>query len=459
MRDLPFLRHPKIQTLCQHLARMKWAGWVGLLLMVLGLGWLSITPALTVNQVMTRVSEAAGGTPSPAMTWRLALEPEATPPLISPTAKDPETWVHEIYAQVGQGQRAQALATAAALVGHFPNFQLGQLLYADLLNISAPVPMDWTVQDPEHAPLMRKRLDELLLESQRRLMRNSTQSLHGKIPAALAFVSPQLPHVVAVDASQSRLYWFENRPNSQGQTTLQLVRESYVSVGMHGMGKDQEGDGKTPIGVYFIQRQLPGQDLPDLYGAGALTLNYPNAVDHMRGKTGSGIWLHGTPSAQYARAPESTDGCVVLANPDMAPLLQLPSLRHTPVIIAEKLDWIPAQQAQEVFDDIQPALDAWQAALAARDPEALKRHYSPHYVREGLNLEQSWPHLLKTTSGLGQRAPLELVSALQWKDREQFMVVTLKMPASQRARWPSHMRQYWQKEGAHWRIIFQGLTH
>jgi hypothetical protein len=40
-------------------------------------------------------------------------------------------------------------------------------------------------------------------------------------------------------------------------------------------------------------------------------------TDARRGKTGSGIWLHGTPPDQFVRAPKATDGCVVLANPDL----------------------------------------------------------------------------------------------------------------------------------------------
>jgi hypothetical protein len=166
--------------------------------------------------------------------------------------------------------------------------------------------------------------------------------------------------------------------------------------------------------------------------------------------------LHGTPSAQYARAPESTDGCVVLPNPEMSRLLQLPNLRMTPVIIAEKLDWVPAKQGQQTFETFQSTLDQWLAARNGHQPEALKIHYSQNYAREGLNLEQAWPRLAQTTLGYRQSAPLELVSALQWQDQNTFMVVTLKLPPQTAAAGASHLRLYWQKEGAHWRIIFQG---
>jgi cyclophilin family peptidyl-prolyl cis-trans isomerase len=98
-----------------------------------------------------------------------------------------------------------------------------------------------------------------------------------------------------VDASRSRLYLFENTP--QG---LRLVADYYASVGKLGIEKSVEGDQRTPLGVYFITSRLDPATLRDFYGAGALPLNYPNPLDQLRGKTGSGIWLHGTPPDQFS---------------------------------------------------------------------------------------------------------------------------------------------------------------
>lgn len=400
----------------------------------------------------------SSGLPSTqALPWRLDLDPPLEGSQV-PNTSDPEQFVRQIYAQLGEGERAQALATASVLVARFPNFQLGQLLYADLLNISSTQPVAWSDSEELNAPSFRKRLDELILESKRRLQRDSAQSLQGKIPSALTFLSPQQTYVAAVDASKSRLYWFENRSGPDGRLQLHLVKETYISVGINGVGKDKEGDGKTPLGVYFILRNLPGDGLPDLFGVGALTLNYPNAVDLMRKKTGSGIWLHGTPSAQYARAPESTDGCVVLSNPEMERLLQMPELRMTPVIIAEQLEWVNADQAKQSWEAFRPALDKWLQARNGHDPQALKTHYSPRYEQDGQGLEQVWPRLAQTTLGYSQSQPLELVSVLNWKDQEHNMVVTLRDPNQTHPQGASYLRLYWQKENGQWRLVFQGPT-
>jgi hypothetical protein len=193
-----------------------------------------------------------------------------------------------------------------------------------------------------------------------------------------------------------------------------------------------------------------------LFGVGALTLNYPNAIDLMHKRTGSGIWLHGTPSAQYARAPESTDGCVVLSNPEMSRLLNLPGLRMTPVIIADQLDWVPADQQTQVFNEFKPALDAWLAARNGTDPDVLKSHYSERFERDDMNLAQWWPRLAQTTLGHHVNKPLELISALQWKDKAQTMVVTLKDPNLKAAAQQQLLRTYWQKESGQWKLVFQG---
>ena len=308
------------------------------------------------------------------------------------------------------------------------------------------------------ADVLLKRLNELILESRRRLNRPGANTLQGQVPAALVFLSPQQAYIAAVDASQSRLYWFENRSQGHGPPQLQLVKESYISVGARGVGKAMEGDGKTPTGVYFIQKNLPGETLPDLFGVGALTLNYPNAIDLMHKRTGSGIWLHGTPSAQYARAPESTDGCVVLSNPEMRRLLNLPGLRMTPVIIADQLDWVPGEQQTQVFNEFKPALDAWLAARNGTDPDVLKSHYSERFERDDMNLAQWWPRLAQTTLGHHVNKPLDLISALQWKDKAHTMVVTLKDPNLKAAAQQQLLRTYWQKESGQWKLVFQGPT-
>jgi hypothetical protein len=100
------------------------------------------------------------------------------------------------------------------------------------------------------------------------------------------------------ELDKSRVYLFENQFG-----TPQLVDSYYMSIGKGGIDKQIEGDNKTPLGVYRITSYLSDESLPELYGAGAYPINYPNSWDRLQGKTGHGIWLHGVPRATYMPFP------------------------------------------------------------------------------------------------------------------------------------------------------------
>ncbi|OOV08800.1 L,D-transpeptidase family protein [Rhodoferax fermentans] len=50
--------------------------------------------------------------------------------------------------------------------------------------------------------------------------------------------------------------------------------------------------------------------------------------------------MHGTPSSQFTRAPQATDGCVAVANPDLERILRTVEVRTTPVLIEKNLNWV-----------------------------------------------------------------------------------------------------------------------
>lgn len=389
-----------------------------------------------------------------AMKWQLVMEPHE--PLTITLEDSPEQLVRQIYHHLGEGERQQALVVAEHLAGRYPNFQLGQLLYADLLSIGLHTPVAGPELTEDVQPAAQRRLSELVLESTRRLLHPPASDLQGKVPAGLLQLNPaHHPYIAAVDTSRSRFYWFANRTDANGVPRLELLMDTYVSVGVQGVGKEREGDGRTPLGVYFIQKNLPGTTLPDLFGAGALTLNYPNAVDVMRKRTGSGIWLHGTPSAQYSRAPEATDGCVVLSNPEMSRLLGLGALRLTPVLIARELQWLPGDQTTPDRDTLLNRVQSWNQARLQDDDTLLRSHYSPRFERDAMDLDQWWSKLQAGRARAGAK-PLEMLSALRWNEDEDLMVVTWLDPNRSVRQRSEYLRTYWAREGADWKIVFEG---
>lgn len=375
---------------------------------------------------------------------------------LSPLLGQAEARLIEVYQRIGQGRMREALTLADALVRDHPNFQLAQLVLGDLLSLQVrPVRQLGDVPEAKALAAMEQ-LDALRTESQRRLRALSERPPAGSVPSPFLQLAPHNRHAIAVDASRSRLYLFENTAGLHESGGLRLVGDFYISVGLQGTGKEVEGDKRTPLGVYFITSSLDPRALPDLYGVGALPINYPNALDLQRGKTGSGIWLHGTPREQFARAPQASDGCVVLSNPDLERLLATVQTRTTPVVIAERLTWVEPQALAPARDAFLTRMEAWRQARSNGAIETLRDFYSPGFRANGRDLAQWWSQQQVVWGRTPARnLSLKDLALLHWQDQDNTMVATFaEIPAGQRQ--GTVRRQYWRHEQGQWRIFYEG---
>ena len=326
----------------------------------------------------------------------------------------------EIYRLIGQANSREALRKAESLVKDHPNFQLAQLVYGDLLaGQTRPVRTPGDVPDTM-AQAAAPQLAELRQESQLRLRALRERPRADTVPSQFLALSPRNRHAIAVDTSRSRLYLFENTTAG-----LKLVADYYISVGKSGIEKSAEGDLRTPLGVYFITSNLDPKSLKDFYGAGALPINYPNQLDMKRGKTGSGIWLHGTPPTQFSRAPLATDGCVALANPDLERIIKTVEIRSTPVVIAQSLKWVAPQSLKADIKSFDDVLQGWHSAKSSGDVARLSAWYAPDFTSYGKTLAEWTPALQTELKQLGGRnIEIKDVSYLRWTDSHDTMVVT-----------------------------------
>ena len=381
---------------------------------------------------------------------------------VSPLLGRAEAELIQIYQLISQGERRDALAKTEALVRAHPNFQLAQLVLGDLLTLQTrPVRLLGDVPDTK-ATAAAEQLAVLRDESRRRLRALTERPPEGHIPTQFLTLSSQSRHAIAIDASRSRLYLFENvasaAPDANGKRSpqMRLLGDYYISVGLSGIEKVVEGDKRTPLGVYYITSNLNPDDLPDLYGVGALPINYPNALDVQRGKTGSGIWLHGTPREQFVRAPQASDGCVVMSNPDLERLLSTVQIRTTPVVIAPELHWVEPAALNTDRQQFEAALEAWRSLKSQGKLSELKGFYSDRFRSQGRDLAQWWPRVEGEIRSTGARE-LELkdVSMLRWRDTEDTMVVTFGEVALGQTRGTTK-RQYWMRESDQWKIFFEG---
>jgi L,D-transpeptidase YnhG len=361
----------------------------------------------------------------------------------------------QIYQLIGQGKSRDALKLADKLVADHPNFALAQLVHGDLL-MAQTQPLRSLGDVPEAtvraAPGV---LTDLREESKLRMRALLERPAPGMVPANFVRLSARNKHAIAVDASRARVYLFEN--TAQG---LKLVADYYASVGKMGVEKNIEGDLKTPLGIYYVTNTLDPNSLQDLYGAGALPINYPNPYDLRRGKTGSGIWLHGVPQAQFARAPKATDGCVAVSNPDLQEILKRVEIRTTPVVILPKIDWAnPAQSNADVavFDR---AFASWRSAKSGGDLERTMAHYTADFDSYGKKLAD-WRGIVSAELAKKRSSELKDVAVLHWSESAQSatMVVTFSEVPAGAVSGPTK-RQYWLRSAAtqnQWKIFFEGV--
>jgi len=371
----------------------------------------------------------------------------------SPHGGVAEARLIKIYKQIGQGDTQGALRQATQLVKDFPTFALAQLVYGDLLSARTRPVQSFGDVPPAQLKGADVALDELRTESMLRLKALRERPPTGSVPAEFLQLSLHNKHAIAIDASRARLYLFENRASG-----LALVADYYISVGKLGIEKKVEGDQRTPLGVYFITSQLDPKTLKDFYGSGALPINYPNVLDIKRGKTGRGIWLHGTPPGQFARAPLASDGCVVLANPDLTQLIQTVEIRSTPVLISHNLKWVAPQSQQARSQEFKTHLNAWLKAKSSGNMAQLTAFYAPDFNNSGQTLTDWLPTLRsEVTATSGRTLEIKNLSLLHWVDANETMVVTFGEVATGQ-RTGLTKRQYWTRQGKQWQIFYEGVV-
>ena len=297
---------------------------------------------------------------------------------------------------LSEGKIAQARLLARQMAWRFPDFALGQLIYADLSSASAFK----DVSIAEHMPMDRN-VTELLLEAQRRL--NAAKGNAAKVnvakgyatntelpprdiqnpkwPASLIQAGKHLSQLVVADLNSSMLYsWQLDQQHSS------LVHQHYIGSGEGGFGKQLEGDLKTPLGVYTINGFLSDASLPDLYGAGALTLDYPNTLDQYLGRTGYGIWLHGVPSKQLSRTPYSSEGCVTMSNQHLQRLAGELDPSSTRVILTDTVAALDSTQRDTLANQFQRLFEHYQKAWIEGSEKQLMSLYADQlYLRQRLD--------------------------------------------------------------------------
>jgi len=181
------------------------------------------------------------------------------------------------------------------------------------------------------------------------------------------------PYALVVDKSKKKIHVIDN---TSGTPT---VIDSYDSdLGKMSGDKSATGDGRTPEGIYFLQKSLEGPGLDSFkYGVHAFTTDYPNIFDLRKGKTGFGIWLHAIDEKQTLE--RGSQGCVVVRNDTIKKLAPNIILRETPLMIFDKVQWVSAEDSKKEVDPVLTAVSAWRKAWESKDIENYINFYADDF--------------------------------------------------------------------------------
>ncbi len=361
------------------------------------------------------------------------------------------------------GKVNRALAELDKLIARVPDFQLAYLLKGDLLlsRFENTRGMGQTSLLASMMPILDKQHKQQL-QYLRDEARVRLQALFNKrpnsLPRQILALGQSVKKALLIDKQANRLYVFSRKADGE---LFEEVNDYYITTGKLLGDKKVRGDLKTPEGVYFVTSWISPDKLPSKYGVGAFPVNYPNELDRKLGKTGYGIWLHGTDKGYYSRPPRDSEGCVVLTNIDLSALKKEIKPGLTPVVIVDKVEWVDVEKWQQQRDEILQAIESWRQDWQSMDVEKYLSHYSSDFWSASHTLK-SWSarkrYLVKHKTF--QKVDLSDISVLAYpgkKNGKQIAVVRLFQDyRSNNYKGKMYKRLYLEKENNNWKIMYEG---
>jgi len=223
-----------------------------------------------------------------------------------------------------------------------PNFRLANFLKAEFYSAMSGA----DVANKDRMNVRDSEVPHNLIE-EAKLRISVPKNVSEYKPLQILKLPKSLNYVLLIDASISRAYLLTNK---NGEPVWE--NDFFITIGQLGVGKDKEGDLRTPLGLYTVGDEVSKKNLTPFYGLGALKLNFPSAYDKFQHKSGSGIWLHGVPAEVYNRPPKASEGCIVFTNSDLKYLLKLAKSNRINVLVSPSVKWLNPRDWRATYNKV-----------------------------------------------------------------------------------------------------------
>lgn len=363
------------------------------------------------------------------------------------------------------GKLEYALDELDKLIKKVPDFQLAYLLKGDLLlsrfgdtnNLGETTLLASIIPGLDNSK--KQQLDFLREEAQLRLGALLNNKKRNTWPRQILALGKSVKKALLIDKRANRLYVFSRQKSGE---LFEEVNDYYITTGKLVGDKAVKGDLRTPEGVYFVTSWISPDKLPAKYGIGAFPVNYPNELDKHNGKTGYGIWLHGTDKGYYSRPPRDSEGCIVLTNIDLESLKSEIKPGLTPVVITDKVEWIDYATWKKERQTILQAIENWRVDWESMNVNKYLSHYGKDFWSLSHNLK-SWSarKRLLAQNKTYQSVKLSDLSVLVYpqktKNKRQIAVVRLYQNyKSNNFKSEIYKRLYLTKNDSSWKILYEG---
>ena len=363
------------------------------------------------------------------------------------------------------GKLDLALEELDKLIKKVPDFQLAYLLKGDFLlskfsdtnNLGQTTLLASIVPRLENSK--KQHLSLLREEAKLRVRALLNTKKKNILPRQILALGASVKKALLVDKRANRLYVFSRQESGE---LFEEVTDYYITSGKLNGDKFVKGDLRTPEGVYFVTSWISPNKLPSKYGVGAFPVNYPNELDKRNGKTGYGIWLHGTDKGYYSRPPRDSEGCVVLTNIDLNALKKDIKPGLTPVVITDNVEWIDRAEWESERKSILQAVESWRRDWESMNVNKYLSHYGKEFWSSSHNLK-TWSarKRLLAKNKTHQSVNLSDMSVLVYpndkKDNKQIAVVRLHQNyKSNNFKSEMYKRLYLTKVEQDWKILYEG---
>lgn len=203
---------------------------------------------------------------------------------------------------------------------------------------------------------------------------------------------------------------------------VKLLEEHPTDIGRNNGDKEKANDHKTPVGIYFLMAHKSQPEIPfNQYGSIAFTTDYPNIFDKRVSKSGSGIWLHAVPDSIPLN--RGSRGCVVVRNDIIKSLQKYVVLGQTPLLIAEKIEYLTKEKYLEQKKKYLDNFEKWRSTWQDNDVDSYIQFYDSSFKNSQMDYKKWYLHK-KRMKSLYDYIKVQLLPPTILRNKEQVVIRT-----------------------------------